>query len=116
VIAEMEGRAAFLTLRGQFDPASEPLFEEGLRRATSCRPLVVVIDLRPLASLDPVGLSAILRAARRSRREGWRLLLVRGRERVDRIFRLTRADERLLMFSAGSPAGPAPSERSPLLD
>jgi anti-sigma B factor antagonist len=54
-----------------------------------------VLDLRPLTFMDSSGLRALLAADTRAREAGGRLVLIRGDERVQRVLRITRLDERL---------------------
>ena len=57
----------------------------------------MVLDLRGLAFIDSTGLRLIVSADARAREQGRRLAVVRGPEAVQRIFRVTRLDERLDM-------------------
>jgi anti-anti-sigma factor len=59
---------------------------------------LVVLDLRELTFIDGSGVHAILDVAREARREGRRLMLVRGSAQVDRVFTLTGARQQLLVF------------------
>jgi anti-anti-sigma regulatory factor len=52
-----------------------------------------VLDLRDLAFMDSSGVHAIVDASVRSRRAGRRMLLLRGRPGVDRVFTLTGSAE-----------------------
>jgi anti-anti-sigma factor len=54
-----------------------------------------VIDLRGLEFMDSTGLRTLVSADQRARNAGRRLAIVRGPEAVDRIFNVTRLDERL---------------------
>jgi anti-anti-sigma factor len=55
----------------------------------------VVLDLRRLEFLDSSGLRSVALAQRRLAGAGRHLVLVRGRETVQRVFEITRMDERL---------------------
>jgi anti-anti-sigma factor len=55
----------------------------------------VVIDLRGLAFLDSSGLRSVVVADDVLRRAGRRLALVRGQATVQRVFQITRMEERL---------------------
>ena len=74
-----------MTLRGELDLATVDEAE-----ATT-----VVVDLRALRFMDSTGLHFVLGADARARERGGRLLLVRGPESVDRVFRLALLDGRL---------------------
>src|SRR3712207_5793270 len=84
-----------LALRGELDISSAPQVEEALGRIESEHPGLLVIDLRELAFMDSTGLRTVVSADARAREEGRRLAVVRGPEPVDRIFAVTRLDERL---------------------
>ena len=55
----------------------------------------IVLDLRRLQFMDSSGLAVILRNYQRAKDGGYDLVVVRGPEPVDRVFRLTRTDELL---------------------
>src|ERR671922_139187 len=69
--------------------------EEELRRVEESHPAVILLDLRELEFMDSTGLRVIVSADGRAREDGRVVRLVRGREAVPRIFRVTRLDERL---------------------
>jgi anti-anti-sigma factor len=50
--------------------------------------------------MDSTGLRIVVSADARARENGRRLVVVRGPEAVQRIFRMTRLDERLEMVDA----------------
>ncbi|MEA2472359.1 MAG: anti-sigma factor antagonist [Thermoleophilaceae bacterium] len=82
-------------LTGELDLASAPKLEDELKRVERDEPPVILLDLRPLSFMDSSGLRALLAADARAREGGRRLVLVRGDERVQRVLRITRLDERL---------------------
>lgn len=82
-------------LSGELDLATAPKLEDELKRVERDSPGLIVLDLRPLAFMDSSGLRALLSADARAREAGRRLVLVRGDERVQRVLRITRLDERL---------------------
>jgi anti-sigma B factor antagonist len=84
-----------IALAGELDLATAPKLEDEMKRVEEDRPGVIVLDLRPLAFMDSSGLRALLAADRRAREAGRRLILVRGDERVQRVLKITRLDERL---------------------
>jgi anti-sigma B factor antagonist len=89
-----DGRAS-LALRGELDISSAPVLEEALGRVEAAGPPLLVIDLRGLEFMDSTGLRTLVSADQRARDAGRRLAIVRGPEAVDRIFNVTRLDERL---------------------
>jgi anti-anti-sigma factor len=86
-----------LALRGELDIASAPRVEEALTRIEAAAPGLILIDLRGLEFMDSTGLRTVVSADARAREQGRRLAVVRGPEQVDRIFTVTRLDERLEM-------------------
>jgi anti-sigma B factor antagonist len=98
-IEEYEPGAVMFSLRGELDLAHAYTFDEELRQVEATRPPCIVLDLRGLRFLDSCGLARLLAARRRARRAGHRLLLVRGRAAVQRLFALTALDESFEMVS-----------------
>jgi anti-anti-sigma factor len=80
--------AAWVNVVGELDLTTAPELERTLRE---CRQLaqLTVLDLRELAFVDCAGLHTIVDASLRARREGRRLVIVRGRPDVYRMFTLT---------------------------
>ena len=58
-------------------------------------PKIVLLDLSKLTFLDSTGLRCVVRADERAREEGRRLVVVKGPEAVQRVFEITRLQERL---------------------
>ena len=84
-----------MELRGELDLATATKLEEELRTAEDAGAELIVIDLQPLSFMDSSGLRALLAADSRARAAGRRLVLIRGDERVQRVLKITRLDERL---------------------
>ena len=82
-------------LSGELDLATAPKLEDEMRRIEAEGPGLVVLDLKGLVFMDWSGLRSLLAADARAREAGRRLVLVRGDERVQRVLRITRLDERL---------------------
>jgi anti-anti-sigma factor len=97
---DMQDDAGFvsLTLRGELDISSAPQLEDALAAVEAAKPPVLVIDLRNLEFMDSTGLRSVVSADARAREQGRRLAIVRGPDPVDRIFSVTRLDERLQMI------------------
>ena len=55
------------------------------------------MDLSKLTFLDSTGLRCIVTADERARAEGRRIVIVRGPDAVQRVFAITRLEERLEM-------------------
>lgn len=77
-----------VTVRGALDLIRAYDFDDAMRRIERDAPGRLLLDLRPLESLDTTGLSRLLAVRRRCRRSGRRLVLVRGPLAVNRIFAL----------------------------
>jgi anti-anti-sigma factor len=86
---------AQIVLTGELDIATAPKLEEEVRRLEAEGRNLIVIDLRGLEFMDSSGLRALLAADTRARERGARLVIVRGDERIQRVLRITRLDERL---------------------
>ena len=56
-----------------------------------------MVDLSKLTFLDSTGLRCIVTADERAREEGRRIVIVRGPDAVQRVFAITRLDDRLEM-------------------
>jgi anti-sigma B factor antagonist len=84
-----------LALTGELDISSAPQVEEALARIEAGKPPLILIDLRSLEFIDSTGLRTVLSADARARDQRRRLAVVRGPRPVDRIFSVTRLDERL---------------------
>jgi anti-sigma B factor antagonist len=98
--------AAWVQVTGELDLATSPQLRQTLQEAQRSVRLVV-LDLRELSFMDGSGVHVILDVARDARREGGRLLLVRGPAQVERVLTLTGAGEQVLIFDL------APSEQPP---
>jgi anti-sigma B factor antagonist len=93
VDSKSEGDEIVLTLHGELDLTSAPVFEREARAAESTNPSRIVIDLAGLEFMDSTGLRALLLARERSRSEGHKLALRRGPRQVQRVLELTKTVE-----------------------
>ena len=80
--------AAWVQVAGELDVATAAQLERTLRHAEQQARLVVV-DLRELTFMDCVGVHRLVDASARARERGDRLVLLRGRPTIDRLFTLT---------------------------
>lgn len=97
-VSQLEGEpadVAHLEIEGDLDIAKAEELEGHLLIMEEGSPDTVVIDLRRVTFIDSSGLRLILRAEVRAQKAGRRLVLVRGPERVHRVFQVTRLDSRL---------------------
>jgi anti-sigma B factor antagonist len=98
-----------IELRGELDLSTVGKVEEELRRVEGDAPQVVVLDLSGLSFLDSSGLRCLVRADERARDAGRRLVLVRGPDAVQKVFEITRLEERLDMVDDASELDDPPS-------
>ena len=80
--------AAWVYVVGELDIATAPELERTLRESQQ-RAHLTVLDLRELAFMDSAGVHAIVNASVQARQDGRRLVLVRGRPDIYRMFTLT---------------------------
>jgi anti-sigma B factor antagonist len=86
-----------VVLRGELDLSTVGKLEEELRRVEAGAPPILVLDLAGLSFLDSTGLRLVVTADQRAREQGRRLAIRKGPETVQRVFTITRLDERLEM-------------------
>lgn len=91
------GGFVHVSLLGELDLSTVGKVQEELRRVEKSSPPTVVIDLSRVTFLDSTGLRCIVTADERARDEGRRLVIVRGPDPVQRVFSITRLEERLEM-------------------
>ena len=80
--------AAWVNVVGELDLATAPELARVLRDSQRLAHLTV-LDLRELTFIDCAGVHTIVNASRRARKHGRRLVVVRGRPEIYRIFTLT---------------------------
>jgi anti-sigma B factor antagonist len=86
-----------VVLVGELDLSTVAKVQEELRRVEESEPSTVVIDLSKLTFLDSTGLRCIVTADERARAAGRRIVVVRGPDPVQRVFSITRLEDRLEM-------------------
>ena len=98
-----------LAFTGVLDLETVGAAEAAFADAEAHRPARIVVDLRDVEFIDSTGLRMIVSADARSRREGRLLQLVKGPDRVHRVFRMTLMNERLAFIdrAPGEPTPPA---------
>jgi anti-anti-sigma factor len=94
-----EDRDGFVhvALMGELDLSTVAKVQEELRKIEAASPPTLVVDLSKLSFLDSTGLRCIVTADERAREEGRRVVIVRGPDPVQRVFAITRLEERLEM-------------------
>ena len=94
-----------VALVGELDLSTVAKVQEELRRVETASPATLVVDLSKLTFLDSTGLRCIVTADERARAEGRRLAIVRGPDAVQRVFAITRLEERLEMVDGVDSVG-----------
>jgi anti-anti-sigma factor len=89
--------AAVLALSGELVFETARKVEKELRVIEERKPETLAIDLTGLSMIDSTGLALVVSADSRARGEGRRLVIVEGPDPVQRVFRMTRLDDRLDM-------------------
>ena len=102
VQTEDRNRLVHVALRGELDLSSVGKVQDELRRVEASSPPVVVLDLSKLTFLDSTGLRCLVTADERARGQGRRVVIVRGPDAVQRVFSITRLEERLEMVDDAS--------------
>ena len=91
------GGRVTVALRGELDLSTVGKVQDELRRVEAADPEIVVLDLSKLTFLDSTGLRCVVTADERLREQGRRLVIIRGPDAVQRVFSITRLEERLEM-------------------
>jgi anti-anti-sigma factor len=84
-----------VALRGELDLSTVAKVQEELDRVEADGPPVVVLDLSHLSFLDSTGLRCVITAAERARDAQRRFVVIRGPDPVQRVFSITRLEDRL---------------------
>jgi anti-anti-sigma factor len=84
-----------VSLRGELDLSTVGKVDDELKSVEGAGPKIVLLDLSNLTFLDSTGLRCVVRADDRAREEGRRLVVVKGPEAVQRVFEITRLEDRL---------------------
>jgi anti-anti-sigma factor len=98
--------AAWVNVVGELDVATAPELARTLRECQQLAHLTV-LDLRELGFMDCAGVHTIVNASVRARQNGRRLVLVRGRPDIYRIFTLTGSTADVDIGDPDSPPPPA---------
>ena len=94
-----------MALVGELDLSTVAKVQEELRRVEASSPATMVVDLSKLTFLDSTGLRCIVTADERARADGRRIVIVRGPDAVQRVFAITRLEERLEMVDDATSIG-----------
>jgi anti-anti-sigma factor len=88
-----------VTIHGALDLLRAYDFDDAMRRIERESPRRMLLDLRWLESMDTTGLARIFAVRRRCRRNGRRLIVVRGPNVVQRLFATALIDEQFEVVS-----------------
>ncbi len=83
-----------VALRGELDLSTSDRLAQALDEVAGAERRVV-LDLRDVSFMDSTGLAVILRYHQRAKDGRYDLVVVRGPEPVDRVFKVTGTDELL---------------------
>jgi len=92
-----EGPETLVALRGELDLSTIDRVQRELERVEAAAPSVLKLDLSELTFLDSTGLRLIVAADQRARESNRRFVVVKGPVAVQRVFSITKLDERLDM-------------------
>ena len=95
VDTEQRSDEVVVRLSGDMDLAAFDAVDELLANAQSNGHRSVRIDLRGLEFIDSSGIRLLLAAHSRAERSGHQFCIIRGSERIQRVFALTDLDGRL---------------------
>jgi anti-sigma B factor antagonist len=102
VVSAGAGEQVTVSLKGELDLSTVAKVEEELRRVEASDATLLVLDLSGLTFLDSTGLRAVITADERARAQGRRFVIIKGPDAVQRVFAITRLEERLEMVDDGS--------------
>ena len=103
---ETNDGTATIRLAGELDIATADELQRALSELQAPGgPDCIRLDLTGLRFMDSTGLRLIVTSDIRLRREGRELVLVRGPEQVQRVFRLALLEERLVFESSRNGSG-----------
>jgi anti-sigma B factor antagonist len=88
-----------IALAGELDLTRAYTFDEELRAIEALGPECICVDLADVTFVDSAGLARIVAAHRRARRDGRRLVLVRGCAAVQRLLAMTALDQQFEMVA-----------------
>jgi anti-sigma B factor antagonist len=95
VTTQDSGEQVTVSLKGELDLSSVGKVQAELQRVEAEGPSLLILDLSSLTFLDSTGLRAVVTADERARENGRRFVIVRGPDAVQRVFSITRLEDRL---------------------
>jgi anti-anti-sigma factor len=88
-----DGDELHVVLTGELDISNVERFEQDLLELEQPRPPLVLLDLRGVRFIDSTGLSLLLNADARARRQGRHVTIVSGNGAARRIMRTVALDQ-----------------------
>jgi anti-anti-sigma factor len=88
-----DGDELYVTLDGELDISNVERFEHNLMELEQPRPPLIVLDLRSVRFIDSTGLSLLLNADARARRQSRHVTIVSGSGAARRIMRTVALDQ-----------------------
>ncbi len=95
VDATAEPGTVVLTLRGELDPHTAPIFDDHVRRALDAGATTVIVDLAALSFIDSSGLRSVIGAHKTLEERGGTLVLRSPRSTTQRLLDVTGLTELL---------------------
>ncbi len=96
ITEQKKGETRVLSVIGELDLGTVPTLARRVAAKLDEKPPILKLDLSDLTFMDSSGLRLLIELHDRSRRETWKLVLVRSKhERANAVFRLTGADSAL---------------------
>lgn len=96
ITEQANGETRVLSVVGELDLGTVPALARQVDAKLDEKPAVLKLDLQDLTFMDSSGLRLLIELHDRSRREAWKLTLVRSKhERANAVLRLTGADAAL---------------------
>jgi anti-anti-sigma factor len=92
-MADDGNEALHVTLTGELDISNVERFEQVLMELEQPRPELIVLDLRAVRFIDSTGLSLLLNADARARRQSRHVTIVSGTGAARRIMRTVALDQ-----------------------
>jgi anti-sigma B factor antagonist len=97
-----DGDTAIITLSGELDLATAPLFSAQFERTAAKKRSAVVVDLSQLEFMDSTGLRSLLMAHEHCETSRQPFAVVPGGRQVARLLEITRVGEHLNFISSPS--------------
>jgi anti-anti-sigma factor len=96
ITEQTKGETPVLSVVGELDLGTVPVLARQVDAKLGEKPAALMLNLTDLTFMDSSGLRLLIELHDRSRREAWKLTLIRSKhERANAVLRLTGADSAL---------------------